>query len=225
MVMQGDVGLLPVAKIKRYLHQATGVAPQSQRLTFDGRDLADSASGSDFGLYNGAVIFLSMLPVAPTPTHLNVVQGYRSESAPRPIHIASSPSLRGGFGDEYLNAEIHRAREEERQKYQQEILQTEIQRARENERYCLAKEDFERRLQQMQSDVDGLRSRIRRLEEERDDALALAKEKEQLGQWITLHKISPFQHCMRVQNGNTTILSSLRFIRSLGLREWASPAP
>lgn len=58
LVMQGDVQLLSVRKIKRYLQRAAGVDPAHQLLTFNGAVLADGMSGKDAGLFDGAILRL-----------------------------------------------------------------------------------------------------------------------------------------------------------------------
>jgi hypothetical protein len=60
MVMKGDLGSLSVSRIKRYLHSATGAAPEHQRLSFNNRLLGDDVVGAEAGIYDGAVLFLDL---------------------------------------------------------------------------------------------------------------------------------------------------------------------
>ncbi|ORC93717.1 uncharacterized protein TM35_000015940 [Trypanosoma theileri] len=58
LVMDGDVQLLTTAKVKRYMHNATGLSPQHQQLSFNGREMQEGECGSDVGLTDGAVLRL-----------------------------------------------------------------------------------------------------------------------------------------------------------------------
>ncbi|RNF05581.1 uncharacterized protein Tco025E_07754 [Trypanosoma conorhini] len=58
LVMEGDVRLLTTTKAKRYLQNATGLGPQHQELSFEGRILQDDECGGDVGLVDGAVLQL-----------------------------------------------------------------------------------------------------------------------------------------------------------------------
>lgn len=62
MVMRGDIGMLTVSKIKRYLQQATGYGLNEQRLTFGKRMLLDHEQGTDFQLTSGSTIVMDAIP-------------------------------------------------------------------------------------------------------------------------------------------------------------------
>jgi hypothetical protein len=64
MVMKGDVAMLSVDKIKRYLHDATKLEPSRQLLRFNNATIADGMIGSQIGLYDGAVLFLDVAPLS-----------------------------------------------------------------------------------------------------------------------------------------------------------------
>ncbi|KAK7196273.1 Tir chaperone protein (CesT) family [Novymonas esmeraldas] len=66
LVMQGDVRLLSVRKIKRYLQRSAGIEPAHQLLTFNGASLADTMSGEEAGLFDGAILRLQQVPPSST---------------------------------------------------------------------------------------------------------------------------------------------------------------
>ena len=79
MVMKGDVSLLSVDKIKRYLHSATNIEPSRQLLRFNNATVLDNMLGSQIGLYDGAVLFLDVASGSfayggQTAAHLNSSQ-------------------------------------------------------------------------------------------------------------------------------------------------------
>jgi hypothetical protein len=58
MMMKGDLSLVTIGKIKRYLASATGILPSEQRLSFNHAVADDDSNGHELGLYDGAVLFL-----------------------------------------------------------------------------------------------------------------------------------------------------------------------
>ncbi|CBZ30426.1 conserved hypothetical protein [Leishmania mexicana MHOM/GT/2001/U1103] len=61
LVMQGDVQLLTVRKVKRYLQRAAGINPAQQLLTFNSVALHDTMSGKDAGFFDGAILRLQQV--------------------------------------------------------------------------------------------------------------------------------------------------------------------
>ncbi|KAG5467957.1 hypothetical protein LSCM4_01044 [Leishmania orientalis] len=61
LVMQGDVQLLSVRKVKRYLQRASGIHPAQQLITFNSVRLDDTMSGKDAGLFDGAILRLQQV--------------------------------------------------------------------------------------------------------------------------------------------------------------------
>ncbi|KAI5686546.1 Tir chaperone protein [Leishmania braziliensis] len=61
LVMQGDVELLSVRKVKRYLQRAAGIHPAQQLLSFNSVELNDTMSGKDAGFFDGAILRLQQV--------------------------------------------------------------------------------------------------------------------------------------------------------------------
>ncbi|AYU82661.1 hypothetical protein, conserved [Leishmania donovani] len=61
LVMQGDLQLLTVRKVKRYLQRAAGIDPAQQLLTFNSVALDDTMSGKDAGFFDGAILRLQQV--------------------------------------------------------------------------------------------------------------------------------------------------------------------
>ncbi|KAG5468364.1 hypothetical protein LSCM1_02344 [Leishmania martiniquensis] len=61
LVMQGDVRLLTMRKVKRYLQRASGIDPTQQLITFNSVRLDDAMSGKDAGLFDGAILRLQQV--------------------------------------------------------------------------------------------------------------------------------------------------------------------
>lgn len=152
LVMKGDIGLLAVQKIKRYLQQATGFEPREQRLTFEQRLLLDHEHGSDFGLRDGAVIVLAAQPEAvmrrggstgrtgDDSPHRPPLRAVTAASPAKPLQTCSAPpSPTPAFvrsaepmgtqlpAVDWHAKEIQRIREEERQRYEIERKRREEQ--------------------------------------------------------------------------------------------------
>lgn len=166
MVLRGDMSLLTIGKVKRYLHTATGIDPSMQMLRFNNQAVTDGMTGSDLGLYDGAVMFLDvlmpapaqpMLPLAvyppPTPASYQGGTPYRygatNGSFAAPAH-AASPVV-----------DIERIRAEERQRietelrlkelHEQELLRAaERVRSQERERMMREQEEQQRAREQEQ---------------------------------------------------------------------------
>ncbi|CAG9582194.1 conserved hypothetical protein [Leishmania major strain Friedlin] len=61
LVMQGDLQLLTVRKVKRYLQRAAGIDPAQQLLTFNSVALDDTMSGKEAGFFDGAILRLQQV--------------------------------------------------------------------------------------------------------------------------------------------------------------------
>ncbi|CUE71475.1 ubquitin-like protein, putative [Bodo saltans] len=155
MVMKGDVGQLSVSKVKRYLQHATGIDPKDQRLTYEQRLLFDHEIGIDFGLHDGAVIILG---------HLQRTTGSASDRTAAPGAVSSSFRASPQRDDAqtlwelqnqreiqqlWFDKELHRVREEEREKFEHEKRvredneqHRELERTRVMERNRLMEQDF-----------------------------------------------------------------------------------
>ena len=99
MVMKGDVAMLSVDKIKRYLHEATKLEPARQVLRFNNVAVHDGMLGAQIGLYDGAVMFLD-LAVTPAPLPVSSMMavpqhypGLQQHQMQTPQHHSSSQNV------------------------------------------------------------------------------------------------------------------------------------
>lgn len=105
LVMQGDVGLLSVRTIKRYLAKAAGIDVQHQQISFNGDVLGDSTRGREIGLFNGAILRLkqTVLEAAPSLASSAVCDAAACEPARRstthtiPVYDGASTSRSTSF--------------------------------------------------------------------------------------------------------------------------------
>lgn len=198
MMLKGDMALLTVGKVKRYLHTATGVDPALQILRFNGQALADGMTGSEVGLYDGAVMFLDVLAApqggygaavaASTPYRYGGGGGGNGGGSG---FVHSSPYAAAGPPSTPVYAtplDIERIRAEERHKLEterrlRELQEQEMQRAAERlraeERERAAREQEE---QQRARDHERVLAKERQLDNERRELEARLRAMEEAKQ-------------------------------------------
>ena len=80
MVLKGgDLSLLTIGKVKRYLHQATGIEVLRIVISFNGRVVNDGTTGSEVGLYDGAVMHFDVATGPPGQQQRGSVSPSRGE--------------------------------------------------------------------------------------------------------------------------------------------------
>ncbi|GET92383.1 hypothetical protein, conserved [Leishmania tarentolae] len=101
LVMQGDVELLTVRKVKRYLQRAAGIDPAQQLLSFNSVALDDTMTGKDAGLFDGAILRLQQVSSSPAALATGI-----STDAAWPYHSTlGGPGTASSFPAPPLGAE------------------------------------------------------------------------------------------------------------------------
>lgn len=203
MMMKGDIGLLTVAKIKRYMERVLSLSPFEQRLSFQNRLLADHETAADVGLHDGAVVTLSSISTGPGKREMSPLMTMKQHSPtpagspPSSLTYQGVPQQQQRYGNAFDDdgehgkpswflREVQRVREEERTRFDNErrrreadALQIEVERARMEERARLATEQYVSLEQTMRADIDKYRQEARKWEQEAQKLGAKVKQLEE----------------------------------------------
>ena len=166
MVLKGDLGLLTIGKVKRYLHQATGIDPSYIVVRYNNRIVQDGQTGSEIGLFDGAVMYFDVntqqQQQMSTPTRQPSSASFTQLTQPSPERRAQQ------------DADAERQRQQELERYRRELdtlreqERTKAQSKREEEERIAHEEALRRKLAAREQELERERQmESTRLREER----------------------------------------------------------